>query len=90
MDMFKLVTLLTEQDRKDSARKGYNIWALGHCLRAADETMEDIKAGAVPAVAFAKHFNPTRSNHRIATKLGLGLDVQRGNWVVPLEAKAGA
>ncbi len=70
----KLVMAITTQDRRDSKKKWYNIYALPQMLKAA-EGVEDEQG-------FMDSFTPTRQNHGIAKKLGLKLDVQRGRWVM--------
>ena len=81
MNHTKLVMEITTQDRKDSTRKGHNPYALGIMLGAAQECTDAIAAGQSPESAFAEHFTPTRGNHGIAKRLGLKLDVQRGQWI---------
>lgn len=81
MTHLQLVNEITTQDRRDSVRKGYNRYALGIMLGAAQECTAEIEAGKRPEDAFAEHFTPTRGNHGIARRLGLKLDVQRGQWI---------
>ena len=70
----KLISLITQQDVRDSKKKYYNIYALPQMLAAAE--------GVKDEQTFMDAFTPTRSNHNIAKKLGLKLDVQRGRWVM--------
>jgi hypothetical protein len=81
----RLVSELTRLDERESAaerKRGIsNIYRLGIYLGAAQECSDEIDAGTPPSVAFTNHFTPTRSNHTIARRLNLGLDVQRGRWV---------
>lgn len=90
MDRNVLAALITEHDRKASKRPGYNPYALAQMLAAALEAVGEV-ASYGPERAFARHFTPTRTNHAIARKLGLNLDVQRGRWEYATEsAKGGA
>jgi hypothetical protein len=82
MDRFKLVSALTQLDRKESTRKGHNPYALGHYLGAAKQCIEYVTEGMTPEKAFSRAFNPTRGMHGVAKQLGLNLDVQRGQWVI--------
>ena len=70
----KLAMEITSQDRRDSKKKWYNIHALPLMLQASD--------GVTDTRSFMDAFTPTRENNSIAKKLGLGLDVQRGRWVM--------
>ncbi len=74
----KLVMAITTQDRRDSKKKWYNIYALPQMLKAAQ--------GVEDEQGFMDSFTPTRQNHGIAKKLGLKLDVQRGRWVMTEQA----
>jgi hypothetical protein len=69
----KLVNELTALDRREAKGKAHNPWALGHYLSAAK--------GVTDSASFARAFIPTRGMHTVAKRLGLGLDVERGNWV---------
>ena len=70
----KLIMLLTELDHRQSKRKGWNCYALPQYFAAA-ETVTDAKS-------FADAFCPTRGMHSIARKLGLGLNVEKGVWIM--------
>ncbi len=72
----RLTHELTALDIRESKReRSPNIYRLGHYLEAAE--------GVTDAASFAKAFNPTRGMNTVARKLGLGLDVNRGRWVLP-------
>ena len=73
---------LTTLDREESGRRGWNPYALGHYLRAADDVAEAIAAGATPAAAFADAFTACRGMHKVARALRLPLGVDAGHWVV--------
>ena len=73
---------LTRMDRADSSRRGWNPYALGQYLQAAERVAQDIAAGATRERAFADAFCPTRGIHGVARRLGLALDVERGEWIV--------
>lgn len=80
-----LISQLTHEDRKRSERAqkrgSYdNPHAIALEFQAADRVDESVKKGMDPSQAFADEFNPTASNHRIAKKLGLDLEVERGRW----------
>lgn len=79
MERTKLVRLITEYDRKASSRAGYNQYALAQMLAAGEQALLECQSYG-PDRAFARNFTPTRSNHAIARKLGLNLDVQHGRW----------
>ena len=70
----RLVSELTSMDRRASKRPGYNPYALAQYLEAAD--------GVVDAESFADRFTPSRPMHTVARRLRLGLDVDRGRWVL--------
>jgi hypothetical protein len=77
-----LITQADERDRKRALKRQsqgktsyHNIHALPLMFKAADKVKDN------DAATFAAAFTPTRSNHPIAKKLGLPLDVQRGRWV---------
>jgi hypothetical protein len=61
-------------DRKASTRRGYNPYALAQYFEAAQDVTD--------AASFAEAFNATREMHGVARRLGLGLDVERGAWVL--------
>ena len=79
IDRTKLINLITEADRKAANKPGYNPYALAHMFKAADEAIAECTSYGSDR-AFARNFTPTRTNHGIARKLGLNLDVQRGRW----------
>lgn len=81
MNHADLVSALTQLDMRESKRKGYNHYALGHYLHAAQQCTDDIAGGMSELKAFARHFNPTASMNRVARELGLKLDVERGRWI---------
>jgi len=90
----RLVSAVTTADRRESAREAkrpggrVNIYRIGHYLKAAGEVMAAIDAGATPEAAFRANFTPTAYMNTAAKKLGLALDVARGNWVdAPAPAK---
>ena len=81
----KLSHELTALDRKESLREikrggRENIYRLGHYLNAADAVKAAVRKGRSATEAFASNFNPTRGMHGVAKRLGLGLDVARGQW----------
>lgn len=82
-----LVQHITAADRKEGANelKRYgreNIHRLPLMLQAADRMKRAVAKGEDASRAFAAEFTATRSNHGIAKKMGLDLDVQYGDWVV--------
>lgn len=77
----KLVSLLTQLDAREQ-KKDYNIYRIGHYLRAAQNFSAAVSKGQSPEAAFADIFAPARSMHTIARKLGLHLDVQRDRWII--------
>lgn len=70
----KLIQQIVQQDRRDSKKKWYNIHALPIMLKAAEKVTD--------TESFMDRFTPTRSNNSMARKLGLGLDVKSGRWVM--------
>ena len=83
MDAFRQIAHeLTAADRRESGKRGHNPYALSIELGALHEIESEVAAGADLTQAFADAFNPTRKNHRIALKVGLSLDVDRGQWIV--------
>ena len=42
----RLIHAVTEYDRKQSTKRGYNIYALGQCVGRVQEVTADIQAGA--------------------------------------------
>jgi hypothetical protein len=84
-DHQRLVSELTRMDDAQQVRdrkKGYrtNPYALALMFQAAQEVEQEVAAGRPFAEAFADHFTPTRGMHTIAKRLGLPLDVVRGQW----------
>ena len=69
----RLIHALTDLDRRESRRAGYNPHALGLYFQAAE--------GVTDAVSFARAFCATRGMHRVARSLGLPLDVRSGTWI---------
>ena len=74
----RLISKLTELDRREMRWSGHNPYALAQYFAAAQ--------GVTGAASFARAFNPTRGMHRVARELGLPLDVQRGQWIEKEEA----
>ena len=73
----KLISKLTELDRRESRKPGHNIYAIAHYFRAAD--------GVTDAQTFAEAFIPTRGMHWVSKELGLGLEVENGRWILPFK-----
>lgn len=69
----RLVMALTSQDRKESKRKGYNIYALAQYFIAAEDVTD--------AKSFSEAFTPTSGMHQVAKTMGFDLDVERGRWI---------
>lgn len=69
----KLVRELVALDRRESAKRGYNHYALALYIQAAEDVTD--------AQSFTDAFTPSRGMHTVAKKLKLGLDVQHGQWV---------
>ena len=74
----RLIHELTALDKRQSTKRGYNPNALGIYFQAAENVTD--------AKSFANAFTPTRGMHTVAKKLGLPLDVERGDWVLLSEA----
>jgi hypothetical protein len=77
---------LTELDERESLAevKRYgraNIYRLGHYLAAAEDVRDRVRLGESFTVAFTRAFGPTRGTHWVARKLGLPIEVDRGEWV---------
>ena len=72
---------LTTLDRHESKRRGWNPYALGHYLGAAEQVRADVLAGDSLTDAFCRHFTPTRGMHSVAKRLGLPVDVRNCDWV---------
>lgn len=53
----KLSHTVTEYDRKQSRKRGYNIYAISHYLGAVQEIETDIDNGADLRAAIIAHFN---------------------------------
>lgn len=88
---------LIEDDKRQAKRERVpNIYRIGHYLKALDDceagadslTMNGHSELRAWSEAFADTFMPTRDMHRIARKLGLLLDVERGQWIVRDEDSA--
>lgn len=73
----KLIHELTAMDRRDSAKKGYNPYALAIMFNAAKDVTD--------AKSFADAFNATRGLHRVARNLNLPLEVKNGRWLLESE-----
>ena len=80
----RLIHELIALDQKQSAKKGYNRFALAIYLQAADSCAEMVDSGITQVTAFTDCFTPCREMHGIAKRLGLALDVDRGQWWIPL------
>lgn len=83
----KLVSLLTQLDAKQAqqemrAGRRVNIYRIGIYLEAANDFDALMRKGKAAEAAYAEVFTPSRPMHGIAKKLGLALDVDRGQWVV--------
>ena len=70
----KLVAELIALDKKESTKKGYNPFAIGLYLEAAQDVTD--------AESFADNFTATRGMHKVAKNMGYALDVERGNWII--------
>ena len=79
----KLISELTQSDQRQSIKAGYNRNALAIYLNAADTCCEMVDKGATQETAFMEVFTPCREMHKVAKKLGLILDVERGQWWIP-------
>jgi hypothetical protein len=82
----RVLHALTALDEKKRSRrsKSWNPYFLGIvCRDALPALEEDLANGRTEAEAFAFAFTPAREMHTVARKLGLGLDVDRGRWVLP-------
>ena len=81
----KVLHELTALDEKKRARdKHWNRYFLGIvCRDALPRIEEDMANGVSEVEAFAGAFTPAREMHAVARKLGLGLEVDRGRWVLP-------
>jgi hypothetical protein len=53
----KLTSALTEYDRKQSTKRGYNHYALAIYFGALAEAQEEIDKGVEPSKALANNFN---------------------------------
>ncbi len=74
----RLIHELTDLDRRNSTKRGYNPNALGIMFGAAENVTD--------ANSFANAFTPTRGMHKVAKNLGLPLDVEKGQWVILRES----
>ena len=71
-------------ERKRATDRHWNPYFLGIACRDALPAIESALAdGVTPAEAYADAFTPTRETAAIARKLGLGLAVDRGRWILP-------
>ncbi len=52
----RLLHVLTEYDRKQSTRRGYNIYALAHYMAALARIREDLAGGIETRRAITSHF----------------------------------
>ena len=81
-----MVMAVTDWDRKESARevkagRRENIYRIGIYFKAIEDIEADVVSGVPFVKAFCDGFTPTRQAHALARKLGLAIDVQRGQWV---------
>lgn len=53
----KALNALTDYDRRQRARKGFNPHALGHYCKALADMAEDVRRGRTPRVAAIQNFN---------------------------------
>jgi hypothetical protein len=53
----KLIMAVSAYDQKQSKRRGYNHYALGHYFRAIDEVIELVAAGYTPREAIYNVMN---------------------------------
>lgn len=76
------VNELTRLDREMSAkpRAQWNPYFLGIALTSLQDVEKEM-LGAVPEEIFREAFTPSREMHRVARRLGLALDVDRGQWI---------
>jgi len=58
-----LIHAVTRYDEKQSARKGYNIYALPQYLAAVDRTVADYEAGATVPEAIRRQFIDRLRDH---------------------------
>ena len=78
----KLISELTQLDAREARRDPRpNPYRLGIYMNAAQDVIDSIADGATMEDAFADVFTPSRGMHTVARRLGLRLDVERGNWV---------
>ena len=66
----KMVSVLTEYDRKQSKKKSYNHYALGHYMKAVGTVAEAIDGGAPIHEALKQGFCGSLLRH-VAKRLGL-------------------
>lgn len=87
-----LLVRLDAQETAHEVRRRYqpNIYRIDHYLRAADDCATALHAGKTAEQAFAQSFVATRGMHGIAKKLGLRLDVERGDWIAIAAATSSA
>jgi hypothetical protein len=80
----RIVHELTRLDeRKRRSDRHWNPYFLGIAFQALDGWDEDLADGMSETEAFAERTAPSREMHGIAKRLGLGLGVERGKWVLP-------
>ena len=72
----QLVNIVTEYDRRQSTRKGYNRYALAHYCRAVDDVMARVDAGAPIEQALKAGFCGALLRH-VAKKLDLTVEYKR-------------
>ena len=66
----KMVSVLTEYDRKQSTKKSYNRYALGHYMKAVGTVAEAIDGGAPLHEALKQGFCGSLLRH-VAKRLGV-------------------
>ncbi len=74
----RLVNILTDYDRRQSSKRGYNRYALGHYLRGVSEVAEAMQAGKPLAEALKAAFCGSLLRH-VARKLGVD-PAQYSKW----------
>jgi hypothetical protein len=83
---------VTEYDRKQSTKRGYNPYALGIYFERVEEVLKDIAAGASPREAVIAGFNDRLRDHilRAMCQPNAPKDVPCGNrpwYYKPVAAK---
>jgi hypothetical protein len=73
----KLISELTKMDIRNSKFNHYNPYALAQYFKAAENVVD--------AKTFLEAFIPSREMHSIAKRLGLNLEVEKGEWILESE-----